>query len=210
VSRSFLPACASILTRLSGVALLPVYFVPIIRAFRARSRAWIAYSAQALATALAAIGTYVLINKHYHGEYFHFLREYAENPFSGKTLAVPLVTQLQHFDHFLVTIFTLEWDSFFMMTAGWAALLVLFAVVLWIAGIRQGMPAEYHVFTASALLFITSYEWGVSDPRYLLMAFPLFIIMARLTWVQQLVTSGVFIVLLLHFSRLYTMGAWAF
>lgn len=204
-----LAAAAAILTRLIGVALLPAYAWVLWKKYREGSLRAIDVSLVVLP--LLAIAVYLGINAHYYGEPFFFLKEYATNPFSAKRTIFPLQETLlttralaQHLIGGTVT-------QGFMMTQGWNALFTVFALIVTIIGMRKKLPLEYSIYALSYILFFSSFFWGISNARYTLVVFPMFITFASIKHrAVQIVIGGAFFALLLYFSHIFTSGSWAF
>lgn len=198
-------ASGAFLAKVAGIALLPVYLWSFLTQPAKRKQFLFPLSA-----VLAAFGIYVMLNAVYFGNAFFFFTE-KESFNETKRLIIPfremasdLLTLAGHpFDRFR--------DQTFMMTRGWNALFTVFALLVTAYGVRKRIPIEYTVYALGSIIFFASFSWGISNARYTLPIFPMFIALALIK--NRLALFGiaaVFAALLLSFTRTFTSGAWAF
>lgn len=204
----------AVLTRLLGIAIIPAYIYVIWKKYREKKGASLADVASDFLLVLypmVAVGIYLAINKHYFGNPFFFLQEYASNPFSGKTTMWPLQETFQSL--ILIIQYSTRgiWNIGFMESIGWSALFTTFALIVTIAGFFTRVRREWMLFGLTYLLLFTSFRWGISNARYSFAMFSMFIVLASIkkTWAHLLIMTC-FTLLLLYFSRIYTSGAWAY
>lgn len=206
--------CLAVLTRLLGIAVVPAYVWFIWKKHHGKQKtspAELASDIALLFLPMFAVAIYLAINKYYFGDPLFFLHEYATNPYSAKTTMWPLQETIQS----LIMIFqkTKEgtWDSFLMNTTGWNSLFTTFALVVTLGGFFKRVRLEWLIFGLCYILLFSSFRWGLSNARYSLEAFPMFIVLASIK--NKVTLSGIsigIIALLLYFTRTYTSGAWAF
>lgn len=200
---------AAILTRLPGIALVPAFGVTLWKLHAARdARLWPA-AAWLLVIPGIAVLCYLAINAASYGDPLFFQHEYKTNPNSGKHLIVPLSETFEHL-RTLVVEFPRSLNQQFMMNQGWNAIFTLVAVALTVLGVRLGLPWDYTVFAIGSILLFASFSWGISNARYTLPIFPLFLVLARLPPGWRLASAVLCLPLLFYFTRIYTRGSWAF
>jgi hypothetical protein len=202
-------AGAAILTRLPGVVLVPAFGVALWRLYRARDpRLWPAAAYLGVIPGIAVL-CYLAINATSYNDPFFFQHEYKINPYSGKRLIVPLSETLEHL-RMLIVALPKSLNHEFMMNHGWNAIFTLIAVTLTIVGIRMGVPWDYSVFAIGSILFFASFSWGISNARYTLPIFPLFVVLARFAPRWRLAVAALCVPPLFYFTKVYTRGTWAF
>jgi hypothetical protein len=84
------------------------------------------------------------------------------------------------------------------------------AAVLVIVGAIKRIPLIYTIYALSALAFFNIFDWGVSNARYTLSVWPIFLILALLPRPVRYSTAVVSACLLIYFTRIFTSGYWAF
>lgn len=197
---------AGILIRLSGIALAPAHVAMIWKRYGFKLKHYI----HAILWPALSISLYILINKIYFGSPAAFLQEYASNPYTSKLMTIPFKETITTFIELIENLFAGKLTETFMMTLGWSAVFTLFALTATLFGIKK-LPAEYTVFSLASLILFSSFTWGISNARYTLPLFPIFIALAQIKNRYTLCfTMAVFIFLLLRFTAVFTSGGWAF
>ena len=196
-----LGACSA-LTRINGVALGAALLVEAWMEYR-QDRRWRAAWLFVLLVPAGAAG-YLLVNQLVTGDPFAFLR-------------------FQH-DHFRRTLdwpwkgYAVMWMSFLSRASGEAFVLrgqeLLYATLILVATaasvVRQ--RASYAAYMVVNTLLVMSFTYPWSVPRYALILFPMYLLMARLgrrplAFALMTVWSLLF---LSFFSSLFVRGFWAF
>lgn len=198
-------AALAILTRFVGVVFIPVYGLMYLRA--AQKKGFKTPELFAILYALLGIVAYLLINKYYYGSYTYFLSEQVSFNATKHTI-FPFIETMSDF----MMIFRTPsiHDTVFMFTRGWNAIFTIIASVFVLLGVRR-MRWEYTAFAAGSILMFASLSWGISNARYSLAVFPIFISLATLK--NAYVKYGLLFVSaigLIYFTRIFTSGAWAF
>ncbi|KKR35562.1 MAG: hypothetical protein UT66_C0010G0017 [candidate division CPR2 bacterium GW2011_GWC1_39_9] len=194
----------SILTRTSGIVLLPVILYLIFS-----KKVELRNKINLMIFPAVGLFIYFMINLYYYGDLFFFQKEYAQNLFSGKHLIVPFSESFNTVKGMAFRMSSIS-DNYFMMTNGWNAIFVFFGLIISLIGIRL-LPSIYSIYSLSSLVFISSYSWGISNARYTYMAFPMFMILSKIK--NRTAITAIFILfatLLLYFTLQFTGGAWGF
>lgn len=195
----------AILTRIVGVVFLPVYALYFLYNYKKSG-----FNIRTLYPFLASflgLAIHLVINKIYFGSYFYLLTEKLSIN-STKHLILPFQETILD----LLAVFKDAnfWDQSFMMIHGWNAIFTVFALVITLLGIKK-INWIYTAYSLGALVLISSLAWGISNARYTLPIFPIFIILA---WIKnKTLIAGSLILstfMLFYFARIYTSGAWAF
>lgn len=202
---SGLAAAGAILTRFVGVVFLPVYALYFLYSYKKSGfNLKVLYP---LLLSLFGLIIYLVINKFYFGNYFYFLTEKLSFN-TTKHLMLPF--KETSFD--LLAIFKNSnfWDQTFMTTRGWNAIFMFFTLAITVLGIKK-INWIYSAYSLSSMLLFASLSWGISNARYTLSVFPIFLILAHiknkfLLSVTLLITT----LGLLYFTKIFTSGAWAF
>ena len=166
----------TILCRVQGIALIPVYLYAAWRAVRREG-----WRASMLCGLLIPLGwgLYLLLNRHYCGDFFAF-RYYEsirpwwqETQWLGKTIAQQLEMARQH--PFLGKIIYIPQLILYFLAAG-----------LLMAGLCRGMRTEYAVFGAAYLGMCYLASWLISGGRYMLGCAGVYFALAKLSrrWVR--------------------------
>ena len=148
-----------------------------------------------------------MINKFYFGNFFYFFTE--KISFNAtKQLIFPFKETYSDFlSVFKDSNFT---NQGFMTSRGWNAIFTLFASAVVIFGVRK-INWIYSVYAFGSILMFASLSWGISNARYTLAVFPIFIVLAlienKTLQVEILTVSAL---MLLYFTQIFTGGAWAF
>lgn len=203
---SGLAAAGAILTRIVGIVFLPIYALYFFYSYKKH----LGFNLKIIypfLLSLAALVLYFIINKFYYGDYFYFLTEKVSFN-TTKHLILPLKETF--FD--LLAIFKNSnfLNQEFMTTRGWNAIFTLFALVVTAIGIRK-INWVYSAYSLSSILIFSSLSWGISNARYTLSAFPIFIVLAFIK--SKILLSVILVVsgfMLLYFTKIFTSGAWAF
>lgn len=209
----FLPGllgAASILTRYIGVTILPAYLWVIWQ----NRRSWSYKQLFLVILPLFGLAIELLINIYYFGSPFFVVREHENNPASIQTPSfppIPLKEAIFSLPTLLGNLTSGIWDEFFMMTLGWSAVFTIFALAVIIIGIYRKLPWDYSIYALSYVLFFSSFTWTISAPRFTFALFPIFIALATIkNRVAIALISTIFFILLLHFTRIFVNGSWAF
>jgi len=196
----------AILTRSVGIVFIPIYFLYVLYDYF-KNRKINFNSLYLCVLPMFAVLIYMRINKVYYDDYFYFLNEtlsfnttkHLIFPFKESYSDLLALFQGAHLS-----------DPNFMMTRGWNAVFVLLAMVVTILGIKR-VKWEYTIFSMSSILLFSSLSWGISNARYVFSVFPIFMILGSMeNRLLQGGILGVFFVGLLHFTKIFTSGAWAF
>lgn len=200
---------AAILTRLPSIAIVPTYAVVLWRLYRQRDKQfWHAAISLFLGSVIAVLA-YLSINAIHYGDPFFFRDEYRTNPFSSKHLIVPFKETAEHLAVLVKDAGNYPREDF-MMVHGWNALFTLAALIITVTGMRMKLPWEYSVFALASILLFASFSWGISNARYTLPIFPLFMVLARLKPGIRLPVIAVCLYLLFAFTSVFVAGGWAF
>jgi len=202
---SGLAGAGVILTRIGGVVLLPIYFLYIVYNYKRHSKFNVGFIYPFLLS-LLGLGIHIVINKLYYGGYFYFLTSYDLE--TAKHLIIPFSqTFIDFFAIFKNSNFA---NQLFMVTRGWNALFTLFALIVTVIGIRK-IKWEYTFYSLASILMFASLSWGISNARYTLSVFPIFIVLAL---TKNKILLSIFLVisvsLLLYFTQIFVSGGWAF
>jgi len=204
-----LAAAAAILTRFVGVVFLPVYFLYFFFQWR-KSKFQIKNLYPFLISAVG-LGIYLFVNKIFFGNYFYFLTE--KISFNNtKHFIFPFKETFND----AVAIFSNGHllNQTFMTYSGWNAFFTVLAVVVTIWGARK-MHWIYTAYAAFSILIFASLSWGISNARYTLSVFPIFMALGYsfAHGKKKFLLSGVLVISalgLLYFARIFTSGAWGF
>jgi Gpi18-like mannosyltransferase len=187
------------LTRLPGILLLPALLLEL----RGRPR-----SPQMLLLGLIALGplVYAGVNWAAYGDPLFFLEVQRE------VFHVETVPPWEAIGALLAAIGAPRAESDWLMIylAPFLAILVVAATTIWAAIARRGR-ASYSAYAGLSLLVFTSISWPISVPRYILGAFPLFLMLGGLARSRvgpvALVASSILLGLL---ATQFSLGRWAF
>jgi hypothetical protein len=186
-------------TRVTGVALLPALLVEAWRSADGRLK-----RLAAIAIAPAGLAVYLSINWAVHGDVFHFLDVQRDHWYQHRVGPwEPIVEAVRG-------LFAgADGDTRFIF---WGRLLgVAFAVPVLARGIRLVRAAD-SLYAWSGLILIMSASWLLSLPRYLLVLYPIFIVLADLIRSRRAVAVAVTFGSVIQgwlFWR-YAAGAWTF
>jgi len=199
-------AGGAILTRNVGIVLIPIYFIYSFSAFFKNRRSNLNLLCLCLLPIFAMV-IYIGINKFYFGDYFYFLHE--KLSFNTTKHFIFPFKETYH-DLLAISQNSNLLNESFMTTRGWNAIFVLFAFLVTTLGIRK-VKWEYTLYSFSSIFLYSSLSWGISNARYVFATFPMFLVLSSIEnkWLQVGI-MGVFFVMLLYFSKIFTSGAWAF
>ena len=192
------------MTRVNGLALVPVLAVEAWDEYRRGGRLW-RWEWLWCALPAAGFGVYLLINLKTHGDALAFLR--AQDEFWYKSITWPWVGIAGAWNAIWSRAPSeaqmVGWQEFFFVLLGLAL-----TVWTWLR-----LRASYAVWMTLNWLLWTSTKFVLSVPRYTLVMFPAFILFARLTakrplW-QAIITVWSLLFLALFVTR-YVQGLWAF
>jgi Gpi18-like mannosyltransferase len=199
---------AAILTRLPGIMIVPAYGIILWRLYQKKDRRVWKAGLALLAIPALAVGIHLGINFTQYGDPLHFEKEYRENPYSSKHLITPFSETVQDATTLVRGIpHTLGYD--FMMLHGWNVIFTILATIIALIGIRI-LPAEYSAFSLASILLFASMSWGISNARFTLPIFPLFIVLGRMKPNLRTPTIALSLCLLLYFTSIFVTGAWTF
>lgn len=156
-------------------------------------------------------GVYLLINQIYFGSYRFFYDEKISFYWTKTLLSYPMEETYNNFYYLVGHIADSFANNYFMFSKGYNSIFTISTLIFIIIGIKQKIPWDYTIYSASSLLFFSSFSWGISDARYTLPIFPIFISMALIkkTWLKySLAALSVF--MLVYFTKIFTVGNWAF
>jgi Mannosyltransferase (PIG-V) len=190
------------LTRPNGILLLPALAVEAIRKFwQTRQIDW-----RWLWIAMIAVGfgVYLIVNYRITGDAIAFLR-----------------LEREHWKDRMVAPWSGIWTSYEVSRdyaphdAAMIGMQVLFYLAVGLAGtVASGLmlPASYTVWMALNWLVFASQSWNLSTPRYTLVMFPLFVLIARLArnryWNAAIMVWS--LLWLGFFTSEFVVGHWAF
>jgi Gpi18-like mannosyltransferase len=149
---------------------------------------------------------YMCIHKYYFGNYFYFVKEASH--YDTKHLILPFKETYQD----IIAVFQNSnlSNQEFMTTRGWNAIFSLYALAITIYGATK-MKWEYTFYSLSMIILFCSMSWGISNARYAFSVFPMFMILGSVeNKLIQGFTLGVFFIILLYFTKIFTSGAWSF
>ena len=202
---SGLAAAGAVLTRFVGVVFIPIYILYFLCSYK-KSGFNLKIIYLPLLSLIGLIA-YLTINRFYFGDYFYFLNEKLSFN-TTKHLIFPLKeTCLNFLAIFKSYNFS---DGVFMMTRGWNAIFTLLSLVITVFGFRK-INWIYAAYSLISILIFSSLSWGISNARYTLSVFPIFITLALIEnrfLTLTILTASTF--MSLYFTRIYTSGAWAF
>lgn len=192
----------AILTKHVGVFLI---FPLLFAMYEKRHKKLSSYVMAGLA-ATAAIGTYLLINYQVLGDPLAFNTILREHWFKTPTLFWKSIWGSWHA--------AVAWPpTNFSLMIGLAEALPATLAILLIPFVYRLKKPGWFLFYSIYVIFISSTSFLLSTPRYLLIAFPLFVVIAKLTdkykWSFYL-WMIVSISLLSFFSMQFISGQWAF
>lgn len=207
-SRSWLAAGAlgalACMTRVNGLVLVPALAFEALEEYRREGRRW-RWEWLWLALPALGFGVYLLINLRTQGDALAFLR--AQDKFWYKSITWPWVGLAETWD----SIFSRQpaeaqmvgWQEFFFVWLG-------LGLTVW-AWLRT--RASYAVWMTLNWLLWTSTKFVLSVPRYTLVMFPAFILLARAArsralW-NTIITVWSLLFLALFVTR-FVQGLWAF
>ncbi|OGN04910.1 MAG: hypothetical protein A2831_02545 [Candidatus Yanofskybacteria bacterium RIFCSPHIGHO2_01_FULL_44_17] len=199
-------AAMAILARFIGVVFLLVYLLYFLY-FCKINRKVNFRAAFPFLLALAGSATQLLINKIYFGSYLYFIND--EVSFNAtKHLIIPL-SETYH-DFLAVFHSSNFFDQAFMMNQGWNAIFTLAALIITLIGLNK-IKWQYSAYAVCSILIFSSLAWGISNARYTLSVFPIFMVLG-LNRNKYLVgaLSIISVMLLFYFTRIFTSGSWAF
>lgn len=203
---SGITAGLAILTRFVGIVFLPIYALYFLYSYK-KHRVFNLKVIYPFLLSLAGLIIYFIINKFYYGDYFYFLTEKLSFN-TTKHLILPFKeTYLDLLAIFKNSNFS---NHYFMITQGWNAIFTLFALAVSVIGIRK-INWIYSAYSLSSILIFASLTWGISNARYTLSVFPIFIILALIK--NKIISSVLLIIsafMLPYFTQIFTSGAWAF
>ena len=192
----------AVLTRFVGIALLPLFAWFVVRRFGGK-----AISFLLLLLSSGGLFLYACINKWYFGSYSYFFFEQVSFD-ATKHLIIPFQETVD-----ILIVLVQNWRTVkldFMMSSGWNALFTAFALLIIIFGMRK-VAWRYIVFSTISLLVFASLSWGISNARYTLSVFPLYMILAQIKY--KSVIFGIllcFSLTLGYFTSIFLSGNWAF
>jgi len=202
---SGLTAMGAILTRLVGIVFLPIYALYLFHNYRNQKLNLKALFL--LLFPLIGLIIYLIINKFYFGSYFYFFTE--DLSFNTtKKLIIPFKETF--FDFLFIFNGSNFFDQTFMLHRGWNAIFTIFALTISALGLKK-ISWIYTAYSLSSILLFASLSWGISNARYTLSVFPIFLILAliknkfALLIILPISTFG-----LLYFTKIFTSGIWAF
>lgn len=198
----------AMLTRVVGVTMIPGLLVGLFENIRQHKSSYKILVAMLIP--IVSMALYLCLNYVYYDNMLFFLKDSATQSHTVKLGFIPFRESVTNFQLFWNSPLERLKDNNFMMTAGWNSFFVLTAAVVSLFFIKK-LPLVYSVYTFGYLCFIASMSWGISNTRYVLAIFPLYI---GLGLIQNRIISmtcmGLFLILLFYFSRLYVLGGWAF
>ncbi len=202
---SGLAAAGAILTRFVGIVFIPVYALYFLYSYK--KSGFNLKTLYPFLLSLIGLIIYLVINKFYFGSYFFFLTEKLSFN-TTKHLMLPF--KETYFDLLAVFKNSNFWDRTFMMTRGWNAIFTIFALIITVLGLKK-INWIYSAYSFGSILLFASLSWGISNARYTLSVFPIFIVLALTkNKFLLLATLAVSTFMLLYFTKIYTSGAWAF
>lgn len=198
-------AAGAILTRLIGIVFIPVYVLYFFLSYK--KSGFNLKKFYPFFFSLIGLIIYLLINKFYFGSYFYFLTEKLSFN-TTKHLMLPF--KETYFDLLAIFKGSNFLDQTFMTTRGWNSIFTLFLLIITVFGIKK-INWIYSVYSFCSILIFASLSWGISNARYTLSVFPVFMVLA-LTKNRVILLSAMAIstFMLLYFTKIYTSGAWAF
>lgn len=202
---SGLAAAGAILTRFVGIVFIPVYALYFLHSYK--KKGFNQKTLYPFLFSLVGLVIYLIINKFYFGSYFYFLIEKLSFN-TTKHLMLPF--KETYFDLLAVFKGSNFRDQTFMTIRGWNAIFTFLTLVIAILGIKK-VNWIYSAYSFGSILLFASLSWGISNARYTLSVFPIFLILAHvknkflLSFILLISTLG-----LLYFTKIFTSGAWAF
>lgn len=200
----------AVLTRITGIALFVPLFVDA--AIAVKRRDFSKKHALMLLIPFCAAAGYLAINKLYFGDLLFFQKEYQTNPYSAKMFIAPFSEAIPWAWQGMSSIFRGEWSGLVMTTQGWNGIFTLLAGLAVVVGfMKRVMPLALSLYAGAAVLLFASFSWGISNTRYVLSAFPIFIVLAfiRPVWLRGIILAAL-AALLVGFTGIYVSGGWAF
>lgn len=145
---------------------------------------------------------YLLINYVYFNDFFYFIQPLSQNwfkrldwPWVGITNIIGNLSSVTHPDFYI----------FF------SELVALIFLIIITPLVSRKIRLSYGIYLLTNLLLLTSTNFILSTPRYLLVLFPIYLALAIIKPRWILVTlSGTFLVLLILLTNLYIQGKWVF
>jgi len=192
------------LTRLNGLLLFPALACEAFLQYRAARQRRL--RAEWLWIALVGVGflLYLLINRHVHGSPFAFLTFQRERFF--KTPAWPWIG--------IIKVWTWEWgDARRGLMNGPVEFFFIFFSLACTVWCWKTLRSSYAVWMALNWLLFTSTSMVNSVPRYTLILFPIYILLARATVARPVwsrVITAWSLTFMALFISLFVQGAWAY
>jgi hypothetical protein len=198
----------AILTRVVGITLIPVLLVSMAQKFRQKELSY--KQVAALLFPIGAFLLYLLLNYLAYGNPLFFLVDSANQAHTVKLGFLPFRETITTLLTFYERPATLIKDHSFMINLGWNSAFVLMATFLSLCFIKK-LPAVYSVYAFGYLFFISSMSWAISNARYVLAIFPIYIGLGLIeNRVISMSIMAIYIAGLLYFSRIFVLGSWAF
>jgi len=198
-------ASGAILTRNVGLVLIPLFWLYYIYDYYKYRRISITQVSLCFIPIVIVI-VYMCIHKFCFGDYFYFNKEVSF--YNTKFLILPFKETI--LDIIAVFLNSNLSNQGFMTARGWNAIFSLYALAISIVGIRR-MKWEYTLYSLIMITLFCSMSWGISNARYVFTVFPMFMILGSLeNKLIQAFTLGIFLVMLLYFTKIFTSGAWSF
>lgn len=189
---SIIAGILATMTRINGILLLPLLFLESKK------------PKDFLALLFMPIGFlfYLFINYITFNEFFYFTKPLSFNwykrfdfPWNGIGNSIHSLPPLNH------------QLAYAYYTEFACLILILIASVYTFFGIRK----SYGIYLFLSFILFTSTSFVISTPRYALVLFPIYIMLAKLkNNLLVLLVSIISILLLLYFSSLYVQGQWTF
>lgn len=190
----------SALTRFNGLLLLPLFFSEEL--FKKSN--WQKFIDVILVslTTLTGFIIYLIINFLTFGDFFYFTKPLAEHWY--KTFQWPLIS-IQNLINFINS---MQGNSYFIFLGELIALISTSILTIYVfLKVRK----SYGIYMLMSLLLFTSTSFILSTPRYILVLFPIYIALAKLSnKIFFALSSGIFISILIYLTLQYTKGAWAY
>ena len=203
-------AFLGIMTRTTGILFLPLFAFYILQNWSLGWKKNCINSLKLFILPSMSVFGYLLINKIYYGDFLFFINEYKTNVFTGKVLIVPFSETFNAIKTLLIGFSDSITSTYFMFSVGWNSIFVLICLLIIIYGFNK-IPKIYTFFSATSLLFIASYGWGISNSRYVFAIFPIYYSLALIK--NKYVVGGLIaisLIGLLYFVPIFTSGAWGF
>lgn len=192
-------------TRFIGIAIIPALIFEFIKNEKGEARELLKKGWSIILTPLGLLG-YMIFNHLQFGNAFQFIQ--AQGSLQNERSIDRLVPIPQTVARYINILFTVDPKIFEWKIALLEISIFIFAVIMLITAWRKKMRSSYIIFAALALFIPSSTGTLSGFPRYALVLFPIFIVLALIKkrWIKiaySIVSVILLIILFMFFSKGY-------